>query len=88
MDSRTELESARDAILAVKDPTRRNALRAELADLPISMDDVAKYQSERKEKEVADPTRADEWKANRRIEWANLCRAHYMAVRDKAMNGK
>lgn len=84
MDSRSALESAHAAILAVPDPRRREALLKELADLPVTMDDVARYRAAKKEQEAAAPRLAEEWKARRRIEWADTFRGHYRAVEKRA----
>ena len=47
-DSREALTSAYGRILRVSDPSRRAALIAELANLPIEMSDVATIRAERK----------------------------------------
>jgi iron(III) transport system substrate-binding protein len=83
IDSREALKKAYEAILLVPDLAPRNALIAELADLPITMQDVAKDRSERKQIE-SKSGRAEEWKAKRRIEWMNSFRAHFKRVENKA----
>jgi hypothetical protein len=53
-----------------------------MADLPITMDDVAQLREQRKQREAAGDV--DEWRARQRIAFANACRAHYRAVAAKA----
>jgi hypothetical protein len=84
MDSRSALESAHAAVLAVTDPRRREGLLRELADLPVTMDDVARYRAARKQQEATAPRLAEEWKAGQRIKWADTFRAHYRKVEGAA----
>jgi hypothetical protein len=79
IDSRDQLESAYAKVLRVPDQARRDALITELADLPISLDDVARQRDERKRIEDA-AGRAEEWKARNRIEMVKAFRAHFDRV--------
>jgi iron(III) transport system substrate-binding protein len=83
IDSREALKSAYDAIVHVADPMRRDALIAELADLPITMQDVAQYRQQLKQIESM-PGRAQEWKAATEISRVKSFRAHFKRVADKA----
>jgi hypothetical protein len=82
IDSREELKSAYQAILAVEDRVRREQLLTELSDLPIEMRDVADLRVERKRLEGAGG--AQEWKARQRILWAKRFRQHYAEVAARA----
>jgi iron(III) transport system substrate-binding protein len=81
IDDGDELHAAYARILAVKDDARRAALLQELSDLPVSLADVKG--DGRARKAASDPQL---WAAHRRIEWAQLFRAHYAAVAAKAGN--
>ena len=82
IDSRESLKSAYAAILSVPDPARRAELTAELARLPITMDDVAAARKERKALESTGG--AEEWKARNRIQMVKDFRAHYGRVASMA----
>jgi iron(III) transport system substrate-binding protein len=83
IDSRESLRDAYAAVLGVEDATRRAALLAELADLPIKMQDVADARARRKALEQAGGS-AEAWKARHRIEMVKTFRAHYAAVAARA----
>jgi ABC-type Fe3+ transport system substrate-binding protein len=82
IDSREGLRDAYATILRVPGPQHRDALLAELARLPVTMADVAKARSERKDREKSGG--AEEWKARHRIELVNRFRDHYATVAAKA----
>ena len=82
IDSREKLESAYAAVLRVPDPARRAELVAELANLPVTMGDVAKARADRKALEAGGGS-AEEWKARSRIELVNRFRAHYDRVAER-----
>jgi iron(III) transport system substrate-binding protein len=82
IDSRDVLKDSYATIRRVRDDRLRAQLIAELADLPITMDDVAQLREQRKQREAAGDV--DEWRARQRIAFANACRAHYRAVAAKA----
>jgi hypothetical protein len=82
IDSREALRDAYARILAVRDPQRRSALIARLADLPIEMSDVQQLAADRLVHEKRGD--AEEWKARSRIDWANRFRAHYARVAAEA----
>jgi ABC-type Fe3+ transport system substrate-binding protein len=82
IDSREILKDAYATVRSVPDDARRAELIAELADLPITMADVAKLRKDRKEEEKTG--NVEEWKAKKRIEWANKFRDHYAKVAAKA----
>jgi ABC-type Fe3+ transport system substrate-binding protein len=82
LDGREGLKSAYAAALGVKDQARRDALIAELADLPVTMDQVREFRTRRQSHERAGD--AERWKANHRIELTKQFRAHYAAVEGKA----
>ena len=68
--------------LAVSDDARRSALLAELADLPITLAQVAALRDRRKQLEASG---ADEtWKAEQRQAWARTFRDHYAKVEGEA----
>jgi hypothetical protein len=83
IDSRETLKSAYANILAMPEGVKRQSLIDELADLPITMSDVAAARAERKRIEDAGGN-AEEWKARKRIEMVNRFRAHYDRVAAKA----
>ena len=83
IDSRETLKSSYKTILKVADVARRDALIAELANLPITMADVAAARDKRKEIESAGRS-AEEWKARNRIQMVKDFRAHYERVAAKA----
>ncbi len=86
IDSREALKSAYQRILRVEDVARRDQLIAELADLPITMRQVAELRAERRKHEALGD--ADEWKARQRIESAKSFRAHYADVAAKARQSR
>ena len=79
IDSRESLKSAYAKILRVTDERRRDALIAELANLPITMADVARARDQRKRLESAGGS-AEEWKARNRVDMVKTFRAHYDRV--------
>ena len=81
VDSRDALQKAYLRILMIKDIRRRDALLAELADLPITLSDVQEL-PRRMEREAGG--NVDEWRARVRLEWANRFRKHYKQMFDKA----
>jgi hypothetical protein len=84
IDAREALQSAYARVRRVRDPARRAALVAELADIPVEMADVASYRSARKELESSKPAGVEEWKARQRMAWAQRFRDHYEHVGAKA----
>ncbi len=83
LDGRESLKSAYATVLAVKDEPTRAALIARLADLPITMADVAAQRAQRKKIEAAGDD-IEQWKVQSRMDWAKKFRAHYAAVADAA----
>jgi iron(III) transport system substrate-binding protein len=83
IDSRDALRSSYAKILAVRDDARRSALLAELADLPISMSQVAALRDQRKQLEATGAD-TDVWKAEQRQGWAQTFREHYATVAGEA----
>jgi hypothetical protein len=81
IDSRDVLQKTYRRILQLNDVRHRNALLAELADLPISLADVQEM-PRRMEREAGG--NVDEWRARIRLEWANRFRRHYKEMFDKA----
>ncbi|HTW94870.1 MAG TPA: ABC transporter substrate-binding protein [Tepidisphaeraceae bacterium] len=79
IDDGDELHRAYARILAVPDPVRRANLLAELADLPVTLSDVKADTNARKS--AADP---DLWAAQRRIQWDQIFRQHYVTVESHA----
>jgi ABC-type Fe3+ transport system substrate-binding protein len=84
VDGREGLRDADHAVLAVGDPARRAALRAELARVPITMADVAAIRDERKKREGTDAVGLEIWKAEKRVELAEKFRRHYRDVKAAA----
>jgi ABC-type Fe3+ transport system substrate-binding protein len=83
IDSRDDLLRCYSAILAVPDTARRQALLSELADVPLTMQDVQADNTTRKQKEAAG--NADEWKARSRLEWAEKFRRFYNHLESQAV---
>jgi ABC-type Fe3+ transport system substrate-binding protein len=81
IDSRDALIDAYRAVLAVRDPARRELLLAKLADLPVEMSDVAAIRDQRTQ---MSPDQLDQWKVLTQITWAKKFRAHYQAVESEA----
>src|SRR5882762_7303420 len=81
IDSRDALQKTYRRILQIKDIRRRDALLAQLADLPITLSDVQEL-PKRIEREAGG--NVDEWRARVRLEWANRFRKHYKQMFDKA----
>ena len=86
IDDRDDLKRAYAAVLAVTDRAKREELLARLAEVPVSLPDVQADTAERKRLEAAG--NADQWKAQRRIEWAEKFREHYRRVEEKAEGKK
>jgi ABC-type glycerol-3-phosphate transport system substrate-binding protein len=84
IDSLDELRSAYHAVLDVSDQSRRAALLAELADLPITRPELNQFTSDRKAVEGDLSQDADLWKARQRMSWAAKFREHYHQVERKA----
>jgi iron(III) transport system substrate-binding protein len=83
IDSRDALKSAYARVLRVQDPARRAQLIFQLSDLPIKMVEVQEQQKERRQIQ-RDGGPIDEWRARKRIEWANRFRRHYAEVAARA----
>ena len=79
IDSRDDLRSAYAKVLAVNDDARRSVLLAKLADLPITMGQVAALRDQRKQLEASGAD-SDVWKAEQRQAWARTFRDHYASV--------
>jgi hypothetical protein len=88
VDGREALLAANAEVLRVGDPARREALRAELASVPIEMSEVAAIREERKAREGRDAVALETWKARQRIEVARRFRAHYAAVEAEAREAR
>jgi hypothetical protein len=82
IDDRDELISAYTAVLDVRDEQKRTELLAELADVPVTLAELQADTAQRKKLEAAG--NADEWKAQRRIDWAEAFREHYAKVENEA----
>jgi hypothetical protein len=80
IDGRESLLGANAAVLRVPDPGRRAALRDRLAQVPVTMSDVAAMREERKRRERAEPATLETWKARQRIETADRFRRHHDGV--------
>jgi ABC-type Fe3+ transport system substrate-binding protein len=83
IDAREALKSSYARILRVPDAGRRDALIAELADLPITMQEVAGFGAKRKAF-VETGRAAAEWNALNRIDLTKRFRQHYEMVAAKA----
>src|SRR5690606_37964936 len=81
IESQTALQEAYHAVLSVSDPARREALLAELRDLPITWDDVRAMRRERRAQPKA---RESAWIGRERVRLANRFRAHYRAIQSAA----
>jgi ABC-type Fe3+ transport system substrate-binding protein len=86
IDSRDALIDAYGRILHVSDPTLRSKLLRELADVPVTMQDIEQRRAERLQMEK---THADvfDWLARDRIAWGNRFRAHYRSVVSQIRSG-
>jgi iron(III) transport system substrate-binding protein len=80
VDSRDAMQKTYQRILQMKDIRRRDALLAELADLPITLADVQEL-PKRMEREAGG--NVEEWRARVRLEWANRFRKHYKEMLEK-----
>jgi len=81
VDSRDAMQKAYHRILQIKDLKHRDALLAQLANLPITLLDVQEL-PRRMEREAGG--NVDEWRARVRLEWANRFRKHYKQMETKA----
>jgi iron(III) transport system substrate-binding protein len=81
VDSRDALQKVYRRIVTIKDLKRRDALLAELSNLPITLSDVQEL-PHRMEREAAG--NVEEWRARIRLEWANRFRKHYNQIFTKA----
>lgn len=79
LDSRDALKSAYRAVLSIDDPQARDGLIQKLADLPITLDDLASERDLRRQVQQRGED-VDEWQAARRIHWANIFRRHYRYI--------
>jgi ABC-type Fe3+ transport system substrate-binding protein len=85
IDDRESLRQAYRAVLDVPDADRREKLIAELADLPVTMGDVAALSRQAKALAAANGGRdLDEWRARQRIAWAAKFRGHFAVVAGEA----
>jgi iron(III) transport system substrate-binding protein len=80
VDSHDAMQKTHRRILQMKDVRRRDALLAELADLPITLGDVQDL-PKRMEREAGG--NVEEWRARVRLEWANRFRRHYKEIFEK-----
>lgn len=83
IDSRDALLDSYAKILKVPDERRRSSLLRELADVPITMQDVEDRRAERLRLEAAHAD-VNYWNAQQRILWGDRFRAHYGSVAKKA----
>jgi hypothetical protein len=88
IDSREALREAHGAVLEVRDESKRTALRAELANVPIEMAQVAALREERKRREKDEPATLEVWKARERVRLGGLFRQHYRDVEVAAERSK
>ena len=79
IDARDALNDCHRAILNVEDASRRASLLAQLADVPVRMEDLEHQSAERA---ALSERRGDldEWKARQRMDWAARFREHYRRV--------
>jgi iron(III) transport system substrate-binding protein len=84
IDSRDSLMDAYGRILKISDPTRRSALLDKLADLPITMDQVAQLHAEGKKISASPTGDIDAWHAQQQIKWTALFSEHYRQVAEAA----
>jgi ABC-type Fe3+ transport system substrate-binding protein len=84
IESNTELDKAYEAVLAVDDPARRDALLEELADLPVKHGDVRAIRAEVKRIEDENEAAVSSYMAEMSSELAATFREHYRTIRDKA----
>jgi ABC-type Fe3+ transport system substrate-binding protein len=85
VDSRETLVDSYARILRLSDASRREELIAQLADLPITMQEVAAQRAERKRLESTGGN-AEEWKARTRVEMTTRFRDHYKRVAESVAN--
>jgi iron(III) transport system substrate-binding protein len=84
IDSRDSLMDAYGRILKVSDLNRRSALLDKLADLPITMADVAQLHADLKKISASPTGDTDAWHARQQIEWTNKFTEHYRQVGETA----
>ncbi len=82
IDNYDDLKDAYRRILEVPDAAKREMLLAKLADLPIELSEVKAFSKERADREKKG--NADQWKAERRLEWGRRFRSHYASVARQA----
>jgi hypothetical protein len=85
IDSRDALKDAYASILRVRDEAQRAALIDELADLPVTMADIAAIRDQRKALEKS-AGELDEWRARQKIEWAKRFAEHYEKIAKASRN--
>lgn len=83
IDSRGALLGAYAKILRVPDLARRDALLAQLADVPVTMKDIETRRAERTKLEETHGDTFD-WTARQRIFWGDRFRSHYARVAGRA----
>jgi ABC-type Fe3+ transport system substrate-binding protein len=83
IDGRDALRSAYGTILDVPDAQKRSALLAELANLPLELNDLEQMRAARKQVE-AQKGDVEGWRARTRIQWAERFRQNYRTVASRA----
>lgn len=84
IDSASSLKAAYHAALAVNDESERASLLAELADLPIQMQEVAAHKAERERLEATLTEEPQLENSRQRLQWSQRFRAHYAKVEARA----
>ena len=84
IDSHDELKRAHDAVMKVKNGSRREALEKKLAELPMKMSDLVASAAERRRLQQQPGSDLEGWSAKWEIELAQKFRAHYRQIADQA----
>ena len=84
IDGKPELDQAYVALLAVRDPARREQLRQRLADLPIELEELTRPSAEGSASGQDARLRA----ARERTGWSKRFRDHYLSVLQAAREGQ
>jgi iron(III) transport system substrate-binding protein len=83
IDARDSLIDATQSILRVSDSHKRDRLFADLADIPVTMQDVEQRKVERGKIEQSHGD-LNEWNARQRVMWSRRFREHYAKVAAEA----
>lgn len=84
LDAGSALQSAHNAVMRVSEPSRRADLRRQLAEVPITRQEVYRLEQERKNAERDPETGSRLLLTQQRVQWAARFRQHFRNVQDTA----